>query len=120
MVWGDGSVIRDYVYAKDVARAFRAVLGQQTPFKVFNVGTGIGTTLRELIACMEQVIGRRAQIIQQPGRQIDVPVNVLDPTLAREHLGWTPATSLETGLISTWSWIQAQEGRLPAVSWARR
>ena len=119
VVWGDGSVTRDYVYAKDVARAFRAVLGQRSPYKVFNVGTGIGTTLRELIACMEQVVGRRAQIIQQPGRQIDVPVNILDPTLAREHVGWTPATSLEAGLISTWSWMEAREARFPKVSWAR-
>lgn len=119
VVWGDGSVTRDYVYAKDVARAFRAVLGQRSPYKVFNVGTGIGTTLRELIACMEQVVGCRAQIIQQPGRQIDVPVNILDPTLAREHVAWTPATSLEAGLISTWSWMEAREARFPKVSWAR-
>lgn len=118
VVWGDGSVTRDYVYVGDVARAFRAVLGQQSPYKVFNVGTGIGTTLLELIARMEQVIGRRGHIIQQPRRQIDVPVNILDPTRAREHLGWNPATSLESGLRGTWSWMQAQELRLPAVSWA--
>lgn len=119
VLWGDGSVKRDYVYVEDVARAFRAALGQQSPFKVFNVGTGIGTTLLELITCMEHVIGRCAQIIRQPGRQIDVPVNILDPTRAREYLGWKAARSLEAGLISTWSWMQAQEPRLPAVSWAR-
>ena len=119
LVWGDGSVKRDYVYVEDVARALRAALGQQSPFKVFNVGTGIGTTLLELIACMERVVGCRGQIIQQPGRQIDVPVNILDPTRAREHLGWKPAVFLEEGLISTWSWMQAQEPRRPAVTWAR-
>jgi UDP-glucose 4-epimerase len=111
VVWGDGSVTRDYVYVEDVARAFRAVLGQQSIFKVFNIGTGVGTTLLELVARMEQVVGRRAEIVRQPGRQIDIPINILDPTRAREHLGWQAATSLEAGLASTWSWMQAQDLR---------
>jgi UDP-glucose 4-epimerase len=111
VVWGDGSVTRDYVYVEDVARAFRAVLGQQSIFKVFNVGTGVGTTLLELVARMERVVGRRAEIVRQPGRQIDIPINILDPTRAREQLGWEAATSLEAGLASTWSWMQAQDLR---------
>lgn len=108
-LWGDGSGIRDYVYVGDVARAFRAALGQPSPFRVFNIGTGVGTSLKELIAWMERVTGRRATIKVRPARPVDVPVNVLDPTRARQHLGWRPATSLETGLARTWEWILGSE-----------
>lgn len=106
-IWGEGAVVRDYVYVSDVVRAFRAALGQRSPFRLFNIGTGVGTSLKELIACMERVTGRRAQIEQRPARPVDLPVNVLDSTRARQHLRWQPAVSLETGLRRTWEWLQA-------------
>ncbi len=107
VLWGDGSVIRDYIYVSDVVRGFRAALGQQSPFRVFNIGTGVGTSLLELITRMEEITGCRAQIVKQPARPGDVPVNVLDPTRARQHLQWEPTTLLEAGLTSTWQWFQA-------------
>jgi UDP-glucose 4-epimerase len=115
VVWGDGSVTRDYVYVADVARAFRAALGQRSPFKIFNVGTGIGTPLLELIAQMERVVGCRANIVRQSARKIDIPINILDSSRARQHLGWEAKTSLEAGLLSTWNWIQAEELRLSSA-----
>jgi UDP-glucose 4-epimerase len=105
MLWGDGSVRRDYVYVGDVARAFRAALEQQSPFKVFNVGTGVGTSLVELIGLIEQVTGCRARILKEPARPVDVPVNILDPARARQYLRWEARTSLETGLLRTWNWL---------------
>jgi UDP-glucose 4-epimerase len=104
-VWGDGSVVRDYVYVADVARAFRAAAGLNSPFHVFNVGTGVGTSLINLIHTMEQVTGRKAQIDWQPARPVDAPVNVLDCSRAREYLGWQPTTNLTNGLRRTWEWI---------------
>jgi UDP-glucose 4-epimerase len=109
VLWGDGSVRRDYVYVSDIARAFRAALGQLSPFKVFNIGTGVGTSLLELIGLMERVTGRRARILKEPARPADVPVNILDPARARQYLKWEASTPLEAGLLSTWNWIQARE-----------
>lgn len=106
-VWGDGSAVRDYVYVEDVARAFRTALGQCSPYCVFNIGTSRGTSLRELIALMERVSGRKAAAEWRPGRAADVPHNVLDSSLAREHLGWTPEVSLEEGLAHTWRWVES-------------
>lgn len=111
VLWGDGSVRRDYVYVSDVARAFRAALGQQSPFKVFNIGTGVGTSLLELIGLIERVTGRRGRILNEPARPADVPVNILDPARARQYLRWVARTTLETGLLSTWNWVQADEKR---------
>jgi UDP-glucose 4-epimerase len=109
-LWGDGSVTRDYVYVSDVAQAFLAALRQQSPFKVFNIGTGIGTSLRELILLLERVTGRHASILKKPARPVDVPINILDPARARQFLGWQASTSLESGLLKTWNWMQAERG----------
>jgi len=105
VIYGDGLITRDYVYVKDVARAFRAAMGQSSPLQVFNIGTGVGTSLNELVVVMEKVTERRAQVVRQPARSVDVAVNILNPTRARQHLGWQPATSLETGLRHAWKWI---------------
>jgi UDP-glucose 4-epimerase len=105
-LWGDGSVVRDFVYVDDVARAFRAALdvppGGPT---VFNVGSGHGTSLAELIAACERVTARTLRIARHPARPIDVPVSVLDCSRAAAVLGWTPTTPLERGLARTWEWI---------------
>ena len=111
VIYGDGQITRDYVYVRDVARAFRAAMGQPSPFQVFNIGSGVGTSLNELIEVMEKVTERRAQVVRQPARSVDVAVNILNPTRAREHLGWQAATSLETGLRHTWKWI-LEEGEI--------
>jgi len=107
-LWGEGSITRDYVYVTDVALALRAALGQQSPFRVFNIGTGIGTSLLNLIEMMERATGCRFRILTQEARDVDVPVNILDATRARKYLSWEATTPLEQGLINTWKWIQAR------------
>jgi UDP-glucose 4-epimerase len=106
-LWGDGSIRRDYVYVTDVALALRAALGQRSPFKVFNIGTGIGTSLLDLIEMMERTTGCRFRILRQEAREVDVTVNILDASRARKYLSWEATTPLEQGLVNTWKWIQA-------------
>jgi len=108
-LWGDGSVTRDYVYATDVARAFRMALEQRSQFRIFNIGTGTGTSISELIRLMEKATGRQARILTERGRPADVPVNILDPTRARQYLNWEANTALQTGLVNTWNWLRASE-----------
>jgi UDP-glucose 4-epimerase len=115
-LWGDGSVTRDYVYVSDVARAFRAALVQKSPFRVFNIGTGTGTSLLALVELMERLTGCRARIVKKRGREIDVPVNILDAGRARKCLAWEATTALEEGLVKTWEWIQARVRAAPAHS----
>jgi UDP-glucose 4-epimerase len=106
-LWGDSSVVRDYVYVDDVARAFRAALGQRSPCRIFNIGTGVGTSLLQLISLMEKTTGLRAEVKKHPGAQSGVSANVLDPSQAQRHLGWKATTSLEAGLARTWDWVRA-------------
>ena len=106
-LWGDGSITRDYVYVTDVALALRAALGQQSPFRVFNIGTGIGTSLLNLIEMMERATDCHFHILKREAREVDVPVNILDATRARKCLSWQATTPLEQGLAKTWKWMQA-------------
>ncbi len=105
-LWDDSSVVRDYIYVDDVARAFRAALGQRSPCHVFNIGTGMGTSLLQLIALMEQTTGLRAQIEKHSHLTSGVSANVLDPTQAELHLGWKATTPIAKGVAQTWEWLR--------------
>jgi UDP-glucose 4-epimerase len=108
VVWGDGSVVRDYVYVGDVARAFcQAARYEGTP-RTFNIGSGQGLSLNALIAAIEAVVGRAVMRRYLPGRPLDVPVNVLDISRAAEHLGWRPRWSFHEGLRRTLEWQLSQ------------
>jgi UDP-glucose 4-epimerase len=104
-IWGDGEVVRDYLYAGDVADAMLKAMHYEGPHHVFNIGAGRGHSLNELLARIEALLGRRVERTYQPGRRFDTPVNVLDIGRAREHLRWTPGTTLETGLARTAEWL---------------
>jgi UDP-glucose 4-epimerase len=104
-VWGDGSVLRDYIYVSDVVRAFRAALRERLPVGVFNVGTSVGTSLTELIQKIQVVTGQKLYVRWEPSRRVDVPQNVLAIDRARNLLSWQPIVDLEAGLNLTWKWV---------------
>ncbi len=104
-IWGDGSVTRDYIYIEDVANAFVSAVSQDSSHRIFNIGTGVGTTIRELLAKMERVTGIRAEVEYVPGRSMDVSANVLDPARALRYLKWRPQIGCDEGLRRTWTWV---------------
>ena len=104
-IWGDGSVVRDYLYVGDAADALARALEYRGASRVINVGSGIGRDLNQVVAAIEGVIGRPVTRRHLPGRSFDVPASVLDIGLARRELGWRPATPFEDGLRRTLRWI---------------
>lgn len=108
-IWGDGSVVRDYIHVDDVARAFVRAVDHTGPPGVFNIGSGTGHSLNQLLAQLESMLDRKVERRYLPSRGIDVPSNVLDVSRAREHLGWAPQISLETGFGRTIAWARAQK-----------
>lgn len=106
-IWGDGGVTRDYIYISDVAEALVSAISYNGATPIFNIGSGVGTTLNELITIMERVLGRTVARHYRPGRLFDVPVNVLDNSLARQELGWEPRVKLEEGIAKTTEWMRA-------------
>jgi UDP-glucose 4-epimerase len=103
-IFGDGSQTRDYVYASDVAAALvRAI---EHDGGVFNVGTGIETSVLELYSAIQAATGVEREPTFEPLRQGELQRSVLDVSLAARELGWRPATSLAEGLASTWEWVR--------------
>jgi len=104
VVWGDGSVVRDYVYVEDLALA--AVLGIETSATgAINIGSGVGRSLSQVIATLSAVTGTTARVEYHPGRAFDVPHLVLSIERAREMLSWTPMTPFEEGIAAHWQWL---------------
>jgi UDP-glucose 4-epimerase len=98
-IWGDGSTIRDYVYIGDIAAAFGLCLERlELPPGEYNIGSGVGYALRDVLAEIELVSGRRADVHYRPARAVDVPHLVLDCSKFRNAAGWAPEVSLREGV----------------------
>lgn len=110
-IWGDGHVVRDYVYIDDVVDAFVAVLSARPGIRTYNVGAGVGHSLREVLAEVERAASRNLKVNFRPGRAIDVPRIVLDSQMISAELGWVPKVSLRDGLASTWQWLVTARSR---------
>ena len=106
VIWGDGGVTRDYVYVGDVVDAFVTAMNYEGESHVFNIGSGVGRTLNDVVAAIEDLLGRPVPREYLPSRPFDVPVNVLDITRAREVLGWRPRVSFREGLRRTMEWMR--------------
>jgi UDP-glucose 4-epimerase len=104
-IYGDGSQTRDYVFVGDVVRAMLLAF-DRADGGVFNVGTGLETSVVELYDAIQEVSGvqRRAELA--PARLGELQRSVLDPSLAASELGWTAERTLPDGLAATWSWAK--------------
>lgn len=107
-IWGDGSVTRDYIHVSDVAEAFVQALHYTGVHRVFNVGSGVGTSLNTLIGELEAVLGQTIDRRYLPARPFDVPVSVLCNNLARTELNWSPAVSMPEGIARTAEWMKQE------------
>jgi UDP-glucose 4-epimerase len=103
-VWGDGGVTRDFIYVRDVANA--VYLATVNPvFGVYNVGTGTGLSLREILSQIQMVVGREPSVTWLAARSFDVPRIVLDASKLRKATNWSCVTSLQEGVTLTARWL---------------
>jgi UDP-glucose 4-epimerase len=106
-IYGDGAQTRDYVYVHDVVGAVLAAIGHGGG--VFNVGTGVETSVLELYRAIEQATGIERPAEHAEPRLGELQRSVLDPSAAGRELGWRPQTTLAEGLRQTWDWVTSQE-----------
>ena len=104
-VWGDGNITRDYIYISDVAEAFACAIVYDGPNSIFNISSGVGTSLNELIALLEKALGYPIKRSHLTGRPFDVPVSILSNELARQELGWVPKIQLQKGIEKVVKWM---------------
>jgi len=105
-IWGDGNVTRDYIHISDVADAFSHALNYSGSETCFNISSGKGTSLNDLIDMLDHTLGNPIKRNYLEGRSFDVPVSVLSNELAKKELKWTPAISMEEGILRTAQWMK--------------
>ncbi|MBB4267061.1 NAD-dependent epimerase/dehydratase family protein [Roseospira visakhapatnamensis] len=100
-IWGDGSVVRDYIHVADLTRGLIALAEApptgQTDLPVHNLGSGAGVSLNEILDTLRDRLGLAPRVRTLPGRPFDVPASVLDIRTAREVLGWAPRLGFADG-----------------------
>jgi UDP-glucose 4-epimerase len=111
IIWGDGSVVRDYLYVSDLVDALEHASEVESGEQVINLGSGHGISLNELLWLIADIVGKQPTVEYLPARALDVPTIVLDISRAREELGWRPKTELAKGMTRTWDWIRALSER---------
>lgn len=110
-IWGDGSVVRDFIYIDDLLRALYSVA--TTPrgnCGIYNVGSGIGTSLNQLLETISEVSGLPNTCIYRPSRSCDVTHSVLNITKFQSEYGWIPQVNLEDGLRKAVNWFIQNQG----------
>ena len=110
-LFGGGTQIRDFVDADDVAEAIYAASMETTHrAATWNVGSGVGITIRDLVESVAQMIDRPIPIEHATPRAVDVPHVVLDCRKIARDLGWTAKTSLDKSILSLWRRICSPPG----------
>lgn len=108
-VWGDGGVVRDYIHVSDVVTAMERVIGWAEGYRVYNIGTGVGTSVNDLISHFRTLFPRPFEVEYLSSRPVDVPSNILDASRFRAEFDWRPELDIERGLRETIAWYMAQK-----------
>lgn len=117
VLFGDGSVRRDFVYAADAAEATVFVALNPAAHGAYNVGTGCASSLREVLDVVEDVVDQPFVVETREAREVDVPLVELDCSRIRALTGWAPTTELRDGVAASWEWLRGlnMAGVQPAV-----
>lgn len=114
-IWGDGSVVRDFVFVDDVVQALIAAASYAGRERVFNVGSGTGMSLHEVIDSLTAIAGEdRVRVRFNPGRAADVPINILDIGRIAAELDWRPRVGWAAGVTATIAWLDRQRDPMTA------
>ncbi len=105
----DGTAVRDYIHVEDLGRAHALALAATRPgrHRVYNLGTGDGYTVKEVVDTARQVTGREIPAVEEPRRPGDPAALVAAGDRVRDELGWEPEKGLEDMIADAWAWHQA-------------
>lgn len=105
-VWGKGTDQRDYLFIDDLVAALLKLLVYEGPFRVFNISSGTGHSVLDMIGVLRTQINPLPEIVHREERGFDVPVNILDSSRIRQETGWSPAVGFEEGIRRTIDWLK--------------
>lgn len=106
-VWGEGTDQRDYLFIDDLVRAILKLLSYKGPLRIFNISSGVGHSVTDVISALQTQIKPFPEVQYLPARGFDVPVNILDSSRLRNETGWHPTIDFEEGIRLTIQWLQS-------------
>lgn len=109
-VLGDGSMVRDYIYVKDVANMMVATLAANPQYEIYNLGSGKGYSIHEIIHEIEDATGKRAVIEKHDTPSTFVHTSVLSTERYYQEFGAFDATNLNNGIKLTYEYYQSELG----------
>ena len=109
-VYGDGSVVRDFLYVDDAVRGILRIVDGDAPQRVFNLGSGCGTSIREVLDTIRRELDLEPEIRWQEARTVDVPVNYLDIGRYEAAYGKLDPLPLDEGIRKTAAFLKQHYG----------
>ncbi len=106
-IWGTGESLRDYLHVDDMVAAVMLLLDYSGPRQVFNVSSGRGYSVLEIIDILKETLDLPLTISHMADRGFDVPANVLDSSRLRNETGWQPRVDLASGIARSVDWVRS-------------
>lgn len=103
-IWGDGSVVRDYIYIEDLCNACMDLINKDVINETFNIGTGVGYSLNEVISVLNNVTNKHISVNYQDARNVDLKKTILDISKLKLYISFTPC-SLNEGMRNYYEWL---------------
>lgn len=107
-IWGDGESVRDFIHVDDVAEACARLVDLPQDSGTYNLGSGKGHSVNEVLRIVESVGGREVKKTYRPARSVDVRNIVLDISRLETRPSWAPCIPLEEGVHGSWQWLLDQ------------
>ena len=104
--YGDGDSRRDYTYVDDIVSGIMAAMEKSFPFEIFNLGESQTISLVELVANLEEAMGKKARLLRLPEQTGDMKVTYADISKARKMLGYNPQTPFRDGISIFADWFR--------------
>lgn len=108
IVYGDGSIIRDFIYIDDAVRGILNIVDGESKHFIFNLGSGQGTSIKELLEKIRIALNCNINIVYKEGRSVDVPVNYLDISRYEMYYGKLNPTPLIEGIQRTAEFMKTE------------
>lgn len=105
-IWGDGEQLRDFIYIDDVVEVVWHFIRRSDDSGTYNLGSGRGYSIRQVLALVEGVCGKKIPVRYGTPRDVDVRRIVLDCSRLQTVTGWSPAIPLDEGIERTWQWLR--------------
>jgi UDP-glucose 4-epimerase len=115
-VFGTGDQTRDFIYVSDIVAAFVAAGRSEGSGQLINIGTGVETSVNDLVSFMNRITERDVVPTRAPARAGELDRSVLSIELAHAALRWIPEVGIEEGLRRTWEWFENTQGKVGSES----